>query len=222
MALLTITTKHLRLSQLRPLAPASVQSLAAAWDVRMVYESNSIEGNSLTLRETEMAISGLYPVSGSSKDQVAARNLFKAWFMLKELAKNGQPLKDADLLNCWRLLNGDEVDLTKPKPRPEIGLLLGLPEDSLERAALLHHRIIRYGYFGDFSGLIARLAMNFELLAAGYPPISISPADSSAYYDALKAADSGNFPAWLAFLSTRVEQELDSWLEALDSSLPEN
>ena len=59
-----LTNKHLRLSQLRPLAPAAARSLAAAWDVRMVYESNSIEGNSLTLRETEIVLSKGVTVSG--------------------------------------------------------------------------------------------------------------------------------------------------------------
>ncbi|MGL5017573.1 MAG: hypothetical protein ACRDBP_05535 [Luteolibacter sp.] len=36
----TLTTKHQRLAALRPLSPESVASLAAAWDVRMVYEPN--------------------------------------------------------------------------------------------------------------------------------------------------------------------------------------
>jgi len=38
----TLTAKHQRLAALRPLSPESVASLAAAWDVRMVYESNNI------------------------------------------------------------------------------------------------------------------------------------------------------------------------------------
>jgi hypothetical protein len=37
----TLLTNHQRLAALRPLSPESVASLAAAWDVRMVYESNS-------------------------------------------------------------------------------------------------------------------------------------------------------------------------------------
>ena len=59
-----LADKHARLSQLRPLAPAAVRSLAEAWDVRMVYESNSIEGNTLTLRETEVVLSKGVTVSG--------------------------------------------------------------------------------------------------------------------------------------------------------------
>jgi len=60
----TLTAKHQRLAALRPLSPESVASLAAAWDVRMVYESNNIEGNSLTLRETELVLSKGVTVSG--------------------------------------------------------------------------------------------------------------------------------------------------------------
>ena len=241
-----LTTKHLRLSQLRPLAPASVQSLAAAWDVRMVYESNSIEGNSLTLRETEIVLSKGVTVSGKPlKDHLEAVNLAQAWEQVKLLATPGKSITERDLLDLHRIVltrvedsfagsyRGHAVRIAgashvppNPIKVPDLmqELFASLPaiQDPVERAATLHHGIARIHPFSDGNGRAARLAMNFELLAAGYPPISISPDDRSAYYAALESADSGNFPAWLTFLSTRVEQELDSWLEALDSSLPEN
>ena len=70
------TTKHQRLAALRPLSPESVSSLATAWDVRMVDESNSIEGNSLTLRETELVLSKSVTVSGKPlKDHLEAVKL---------------------------------------------------------------------------------------------------------------------------------------------------
>ena len=62
----TLTTKHQRLAALRPLYPESVASLTAASDVRRVYESNSIEGKSLTLRETELVLSKALARPGSS------------------------------------------------------------------------------------------------------------------------------------------------------------
>ena len=81
----TLTTKHQRLAALRPLSPESVASLAAAWDVRMVYESNSIEGNTLTLRETELVLSKGVTVSGKPlKDHLEAVNLALAWDRVKE------------------------------------------------------------------------------------------------------------------------------------------
>jgi Fic family protein len=61
---MTHLTKHARLAALRPLSPESAASLAEAWDVRMVHESNAIEGNCLTLRETELVLSKGITVSG--------------------------------------------------------------------------------------------------------------------------------------------------------------
>ena len=55
----------------------------------------------------------------------------------------------------------------------------------------------------------------FVLLAAVYPPVSISPGLRSDYYAALEAADSGNFATWLAFITKQLDEELDRWLEAL-------
>lgn len=83
-----LTTKPLRLAALRPLSPEAVASLAAAWNVRMVYESNSIEGNSLTLRETEIVLSKGLAVSGKPlKDHLEAVNLLKAWEQVKQPAQ---------------------------------------------------------------------------------------------------------------------------------------
>ena len=48
------------------------------------------------------------------------------------------------------------------------------------------------------------------------PPISIPTALRHPYYNALEAADSGDFPAWQNFLTTQLHQELDEWLTALD------
>jgi Fic family protein len=235
----TLQDKHLRLSQLRPLAPAAVRSLAAAWDVRMVYESNSIEGNTLTLRETEVVLSKGVTVSGKPlKDHLEAVNLAKAWERVKELAKAGTPFAERDLLDLHRIVLTNVEDsfagsyrssavriaganLVPPNPVkvPELmeRLFAELTEiaDPVERAAKLHHGIAAIHPFSDGNGRAARLAMNFVLLAAGYPPVSIPPALRADYYAALEAADSGDFPAWLAFLTNRLDEEFDFWLTAL-------
>ena len=99
-------------------------------------------------------------------------------------------------------------------------LFAGLPaiEDPVESAARLHHGIASIHPFTDGNGRTARLAMNFTLLAAGYPPISIPTELRQDYYNALEAADSGDFPVWLDFLTTQLHQELDTWLDALETS----
>lgn len=238
----TLTTKHQRLAALRPLSPEAVASLATAWDVRMVYESNSIEGNSLTLRETELVLSKGVTVSGKPlKDHLEAVNLALAWDRVKELAKPGSSLTERDLLDLHRIvltrvedshaghyrtsavrISGSNHIPPNPIKVPDLmaSLFAGLPaiEDPGESAAYLHHGIARIHPFTDGNGRTARLAMNFILLAAGYPPISIPTDLRQDYYNALEAADSGNFPAWLDFLTTQLHHELDTWLDALEIS----
>lgn len=240
----TLPTKHQRLVALRPLSPESVASLAAAWDVRMVHESNAIEGNSLTLRETEMVLSKGVTVSGKPlKDHLEAVNLAKAWGQVKALAKPEAVLTERDLLDLHRIvLTRVEDDfagsyrsgavriagshLVPPNPMKVPDLMEELfaeiqnITDPVERAARLHHGIASIHPFTDGNGRAARLAMNFILLAAGYPPISIPTDLRQAYYNALEAADSGDFQIWLNFLTHQLDQELDQWLSALEDTRP--
>ena len=238
----TLTTKHQRLAALRPLSPESVASLGAAWDVRMVHESNAIEGNSLTLRETELVLSKGVTVSGKPlKDHHEAVNLAKAWTTLKDLVQPDTVFTERDLLKLHgiALSNVDDASagsyrssavriaganhippnpIKVPDLMTELFATLQTITDPVERAAKLHHGIASIHPFTDGNGRSARLAMNFVLLAAGYPPVSISPGLRSDYYAALEAADSGNFATWLAFITKQLDEELDRWLEALSEN----
>ena len=241
----TLPTKHQRLAALRPLSPESVASLASAWDVRMVYESNSIEGNSLTLRETELVLAN--PKGGNTsgkplKDYQDTLDLDKAWQTTKRLAVAGAELTEPILLEIYRAFRGckshtflggmlcngtkaiarvngaDMNSFRDPEYLGEIFLGLYDIESPVEQAAFIHNQVRKSSRFVEHSGLIARLAMNFVLLAAGYPPVSI-PTDLRQEYDnCLEAADAGDFPAWLNFLTHQLDQELDTWLSALDPS----
>jgi Fic family protein len=235
----TLTTKHQRLAALRPLSPESVASLAAAWDVRMVHESNGIEGNCLTLRETELVLSKGITVSGKPlKDHLEAVNLALAWDRVKALAQPGSSLTERDLLDLHRIVLTRVEDgfagsyrtgavriagsnhvppnpLKVPDLMEQLFAEIQTVTDPVERAAKLHHGIARVHPFADGNGRTARLAMNFVLLAAGYPPISIPTDLRHDYYNALEAADSGDFKTWLNFLTIQLEQELNEWLSAL-------
>lgn len=238
----TLTSKHQRLAALRPLSPESVASLGAAWDVRMVYESNSIEGNSLTLRETELVLSKGVTVSGKPlKDHLEAVNLAQAWAKVKQLAGPHAVLTESDLLDLHRIVLTRVEDsfagcyrtgavriagsnhlppnpVKVPALMDELFREIQAIADPGERAARLHYGIARIHPFADGNGRAARLAMNFVLLAAGYPPISIPTELRQAYYTALEAADAGDFQSWLNFLTQQLDHELTLWLEALEPS----
>ncbi len=238
----TLADKYARLSQLRPLAPAAVRSLANAWDVRMVYESNSIEGNTLTLRETEVVLSKGVTVSGKPlKDHLEAVNLSLAWERVQELALPDAVFSEGELLELHRIVMTRVQDSFAGSYRTSSVRIAGanfvppnpvkVPDlmdrlfadlqpiiDPVERAAKLHHGIAAIHPFSDGNGRSARLAMNFVLLAAGYPPVSIAPQLRTDYYAALESADSGDFPAWQNFITQRLDEEFDFWLEALEET----
>jgi Fic family protein len=228
-----LTTKHSRLAALRPLSPESVASFEDAWDVLMIYESNEIEGNSLTLREVEMVLHRGADFLGKPRaDHEDVRKLFKAWELVKRFA---QPEADIDEFSLreisvalgypkhtepealmLRAVASIERQFGNQKQAPEFfgPLLTNLSFDPVEKAAEIHERVRKYHHFNTgtnkaYCGRLSRLAMNFVLLAANYPPISIPATRYKEYNDVLKAADSNNFQAWLDFFIRHLSEELD-------------
>lgn len=237
---MTLTHKLEKLNALRPLSAEAVASISAAWDTNMIYESNSIEGNSLTLRETDLVLAKGLTVSGKPlKDHIEAVNLALAWEHVKALAdKTSQPT-EPDLLTIHRIVLTRVEDhhagsyrsgtvrisgsssippnaVKVPDQMEQLFADIAAISDPVAQSAALHHGITRIHPFADGNGRSARLAMNFVLLAAGYPAISISPDERSAYYQALEAADQDNLPAFQSFLEQQLHRELDTWLTALN------
>jgi Fic family protein len=236
---MTLSQKLEILNALRPLSAEAVASISAAWDTNMIYESNSIEGNSLTLRETDVVLAKGLTVSGKPlKDHIEAINLAQAWEHVKSLAKNAMNLSESDLLTIHRIVMTRVEDhhagsyrtssvrisgsslippnaVKVPEQMQQLLSEVGNISDPVAKSALLHHGITRIHPFADGNGRTARLAMNFILLAAGYPPISISPDNRLSYYQALEAADSQNLPAFQSFLEKHLNRELETWLTAL-------
>lgn len=243
---MTISQKLETLKTLRPLSAEAVASISAAWDTNMVFESNCIEGNSLTLRETDLVLAKGLTVSGKPlKDHLEAVNLEKAWNHVKRLASPATQITEQDLLTIHRIvltsvedqhagsyrtgavrISGSSLIPANPLKVPELMekmfAELASHADPLRRAAALHHGISHIHPFADGNGRTARLAMNFILLAAGYPPISISPAARLDYYQALEAADQENLPAFQSFLEQQLHRELDTWLNSLQPLITAN
>ena len=219
---MTLVTQHQRLAALRPLSPESVTSIAAAWDVRMVHESNAIEGNSLTLRETEMVLSKGVTISGKPlKDHVEALNLAVAWERVKQLASTGNKLSESDLLELHRIILTRVEDNHAGHYRSGAVRISGsnhLPPNPIKVSDLME------ALFNELKAMpdaIEKAAMNFVLIAAVYPPVSISTDRRADYYKALEAADSGHFETWLDFINRLVEEELDRWLNTLEDAKPD-
>lgn len=234
----TVDGAKARLDALRPLSGAQVLTLGMAWDVEMVYESNRIEGNSLTLRETEMVVARGMTIAGKPlKDHLEAVNLMAAWKGLIALARKPDRITEEEVLTLHSMVMARIADDEAGRyrrgfvriagarhlppnaakvPEAMAGLFASEPaRHPVAEAARLHHGIASVHPFSDGNGRTARLVMNLTLLRAGYPPVSLSAERRAEYYAALEAADRGEHAVFAGFLGEAVIAEIEHWLAAL-------
>lgn len=191
------------LDSFRPLTAAESAGLAEAFDLEYTYESNRIEGNSLTLRETQVVLERGMTIGGKPlADHLEAISHRDALILIKSLAHGEKPIKPSVLLDINRIiLRGsvyeDEsgrfrirpVRITGSRHTPPNWVVVpdrmdGLFADferwheegkhPIEVAADLHFHIVRIHPFVDGNGRTARLIMNLYLLNNGYTIANLS------------------------------------------------
>jgi len=212
-----IDTLKVRLDALRPLDNASV---AEALAVEYTYESNRIEGNTLTLRETDLVIhKGLTVAGKSMREHLEAINHYEAVLFLREWVQQATPLTESLVKQLHALvLRGIDRDNAGryrsvpvsisgsrhmpsqpwqvPKLMEDIFVFYGENSTTLHPvllAAEMHERIVTIHPFIDGNGRTSRLVMNLILLQRGYPIANI-PGDTDsrlAYYHALESCNLG-------------------------------
>ncbi|MFH0851526.1 MAG: Fic family protein [Candidatus Peregrinibacteria bacterium] len=231
-----------KLNALRPLNPAHVRKLRTQMEVEMTYNSNAIEGNSLTLRETYLVLQEGMTIKGKPlKDHLEAKDHKEALDFLYELASHDSHTvsehlvrqlhqlvvreTDADWAGRYRtgsvIIGG--ADYTPPDaidvPRRMAELMRWLKQHdkemhAVELAALLHHKVVHIHPFFDGNGRTARLTMNILLMRRGFPLAIILKNDRKKYYRVLQAADRGSAAALVLFIAQAVERSLDLYLRA--------
>lgn len=86
-----IEDKLTELNRLRPLPPSAVRKLREQFKIEMTYNSNGIEGNSLTLKETFLVINEGITVKGKPlKDHLEAKDHYEALEYLSDLVEKGK------------------------------------------------------------------------------------------------------------------------------------
>lgn len=222
-----------RLDEIRPIAGHKVLQ---ALDIEYTYESNRIEGNTLTLQETALVVEKGLTISGKPlKDHLEAINHVHALEYVKELACE-DVFTEGVLLDIHRfILQGIDnenagkyrtvpvlISGSKHIP-PQPYLVAKQMEDyfiwygenkaalhPVQLAAEMHERLVTIHPFIDGNGRTARLVMNLLLLQAGYPIVMLKgDADSRLqYYNALEQAQVENDKQ--VFISLIADKELES------------
>ena len=214
-----------RLASARPLPKPALHKIEEALAIEYTYESNRIEGNTLTLQETALVIEEGLTIGGKSlREHLEAINHNEAIAFIKDIAQGEEPITERTILQIHALiLRGIDrqnagryrtvpvlISGSRHVP-PQPYLIEKQMEDFLLRfremesegihpvdiAAYLHDELVRIHPFIDGNGRTSRLLMNLYLLRHGYATALLKgDAESKlAYYQALETSHVDKNPA---------------------------
>lgn len=225
-----------QLSSLRPLPEEALKKIQDALDIEYTYESNRIEGNTLTLQETALVVNEGVTISGKSmREHLEAINHAEAISYIKDIAKQDIEISERtikeihalilhgiDRENAGRYRNVPVMISGSTHMPPQPYLIEKQMEDFILRfkqmetenvhpvlvAAYLHDELVRIHPFIDGNGRTSRLLMNLYLLRHGYVIITLKGSNDAkvSYYMALEKSHTEHLPE--EFQKVVVEAEI--------------
>lgn len=238
-----INEKLHRLNKFRPLPVSVVKKLKKQFEIELIYNSNAIEGNSLTLKETYLVINEGITIKGKPlKDHLEAKNHQEALDYLYELIeKDKHSTFSENLIRSLNQIIQQNIDKEWAGRYRNSGVIIGgadhKPPEAIavpglmnklikwysnnkeqhpvELASIIHHKLVNIHPFFDGNGRTSRLVMNIILMQSGFPLVVILKSDRQRYYKALASADKGNYSLFVNFIARAVERTLDIYLKVL-------
>ncbi len=237
-----LDAKKARLDGLRPLPAAILRRLREEMAIEWTYNSNAIEGSTLTLRETRLILeTGLTIGAKSLREHFEALNHREAIDYVEALASGKVQLTPYHVRQIHKLIlariDDENAGQYRTTPVRITGAAHQPPEawevphrmsewgdrlvsmdarrrHPVELAALAHHQLTSIHPFLDGNGRTARLVMNLLLFRKGFPPAIIQQTYRRQYYRTLAQADAGNEAPVVNLVGRALERSLTLYIEA--------
>ena len=229
------------LNSKRPISKETLKSLKESINLEWTYNSNGIEGNTLTLRETQVVLEGITVGGKSLKEHLEVINHEQAILFLDDLIKDKKPITEWNIKNIHQLVLKEIDDDNAGRYRDENVKIKGathIPPDYLIvpelmekliinyedwkkyhpiiRATLLHGELVKIHPFVDGNGRTSRLVMNLSLMNSGYLPVIVKKEKRLEYYNALdKAHTTGDYTDFVKLVNELENEMLNKYLELL-------
>ena len=234
-----IDRKKVELDGRRPLTAGEVARLNEEFIVEYTYNYNAIEGNTLTLRETDLVLRGLTIDQKPLKDHMEAVGHKEAFDFVSELVKDNVPISESIIKQIHYLVLADKKEdrgvyrrvpvrimgaqhepvqpyLIEPKMEQLLRDFAESTEHIVTKLARFHIEFEGIHPFIDGNGRTGRLLVNFELMKEGFPPIDIKFTNRIAYYNAFDEYHvKHNLSAMENLFAGYINARLDMYLDML-------
>ena len=208
----------------------------------MTYNSNAIEGNRLSLRETWLVLRRGMTIRGKSLvEHLEATNHLEALGLLEKMADSKSKITEMDVLSLHAaildkidsqnagfyrheqvFIEGSKISLPNWKHVPDLMKTVyaelnskGKGIGAIYSAVKVHYQTVRVHPFVDGNGRLARLLMNLKLMRASFPPTILRREERRAYYSALDKAYKDDFRSLAMLIARDVEKSLDFYLDSV-------
>ncbi|MHB1152370.1 MAG: Fic family protein [Eubacteriales bacterium] len=222
------------------LPQTALKSFEKSFDIEYSHNSTAIEGNTLTLIETKTILEDSISVGGKSLREIyEIINHDKAFSYVKKCIAEQKQLsesitKDIHAILMENIFTGGiyrncEVRITGAGHRPPapsdmyhqikdfyVKLPYRVDLNPIELAAYTHAEFVKIHPFEDGNGRTARLIMNYQLMTAGFLPVSIAKENRLFYFEALEEyAVKGNLQLFADMISDLEAQQLKDYISIL-------
>lgn len=231
------------LNKYRPLTEGEIKRLRDEFLIDFTYNSNAIEGNTLTLQETALILQeGITIDKKPLKEHLEAIGHKEAYIYIEELVKEKVALSENVIKDIHSIVLMDRpqdrgvyrripviiLGTVHEPPQPYLVPILmeQLIEEYntqmnekhiIEKVALFHLKFESIHPFIDGNGRTGRLLLNFELMKAGYPPVNIKFKDRKRYYDCFTYyhLNNSNPQMLIEMIQEYIEEELRKYISIL-------